>query len=157
MSVKDNIYHLSGDEVVVRGLFTPSFFEEDGSLSPAAFHLHNLGRGPEKDISVFRKAIEGYEKRLAKLANSTPREENDVFCGTAELLTQDIKDIETTSPNQTEIIVSSSHKDNPHASIFFYLSGKIIDSRTSNSSIEFLAFAQKLVSIAKVEMVQSSS
>lgn len=156
MSGKDSIYHLSGDEVVTRALFTPSFFEEDGSLSPAAFHLHNLPNGPEKDISVLRKTVEGYEERLASIANN-PREENDVFCGTAELLTQDIKEIKIPSPNQTGVIVSSTRKNNVHASIYFCLNNTIVDARTSNSRIEFLAFARKLVSIAQVETAQNAS
>ena len=151
MSGKDSNYHLSGDEVVTRALFTPSFFEEDGSLSPAAFHLHNLGQGPEKDISVLRKAVEGYEEKLAGIANN-PREKDDVFCGTAELLTQDIKDIKIQSSNQTGVIVSSKHKNNVHASIYFCLNNTIIDARTSNTRIEFLAFASKLASMAKVDI-----
>ena len=152
MSEEDSIYHLSGDEVVTRALFTPSFFEEDGSLSPSAFHLHNLRNGPEKDISVLRKAVEGYEKRLADLANNPPRKKDDVFCGTAELLTQDIKDIKIQSSNQTGVIVSSKHKNNVHASIYFCLNNTIIDARTSNTRIEFLAFASKLASMAKVDI-----
>ena len=149
MSGKDSNYHLSGDEVVTRALFTPSFFEEDGSLSPAAFHLHKLGNGPEKDISVLRKAVEGYEEKLAGIAKN-PREKSDVFCGTAELLTQDIRDIKIQSHNQTGVIVSSKHKNNVHASIYFCLNNTIVDARTSNNRIEFLAFASKLASIAKV-------
>lgn len=145
-------YNLDGEEIVVRILFTPSFFEEDGSLSPAAFHLHDLDKGPEKDISVLRKVCSTYQEKHDEIARK-PRNPHDTYCGDAVFKVQDIRDIKIPSNNQTGVIVSSSSRTNVHASVYFIINNNIIDSVRSRNSIEFMLFASKLASIAKVKIV----
>lgn len=134
------------NETLLRAIYSPSFFDEDGFLSPSAFELVKQASGdPETGISVIRPAIKGYEKFLDRRKVS-PRTPGDVFYCTVELIAKIVRGITLKSSKEIliEIIPTSS---NYHAEIKLYINGELV--KAGCYEPEYLSFLRHLVDMVQ--------
>ena len=134
------------NETLLRAIYSPSFFDEDGFLSSSAFEMVVQKSGdPETGISVIRPAIKGYEKFLDRRKES-PRTAGDVFCCTVELIAQIVRGITLKSTREIliEIIPTSS---NYHAEIQLHIDGDLV--QAGSYEPEYLSFLRHLVDMVQ--------
>ncbi|MBQ6279388.1 MAG: hypothetical protein IJK68_06675 [Muribaculaceae bacterium] len=142
------------NETLLRAIFSPSFFDEDGFLSPSAFELQIQSKSgePETGISVIRPAIKGHKKFL-KWLEDNPREKTDDYCGTVELIAKIVRNIKlkTTKDIQIEIVPTSS---NYHAEIKLYIEGNLIQAGCCEP--EYLSFLRHLVNMVQDQIKRTA-
>ena len=135
------------NETLLRAIYSPSFFDEDGFLSPSAFELQIQSKSgePETGISVIRPAIKGYKKFLEWLGDN-PREKTDDYCGTVELIAKIVRNIKlkTTKDIQIDIVPTSS---NYHAEIILKIDNELVDAHCR--APEYLLFLRRLVDLVQ--------
>lgn len=135
------------NETLLRAIYSPSFFDEDGFLSPSAFELHIQSKSgePETGISVIRPAIKGYEKFLGRLKNH-PRKETDVFNCTVELIAKIVRGITLKSSKEILIEITPT-SSNYHAEIRLHIDGKLVQAGCQEP--EYLLFLRRLVDLVQ--------
>ncbi len=134
------------NETLLRAIYSPSFFDEDGFLSPSAFELVIQKSGdPEKGISVIRPAIAGYEKFLSRIKKKT-RTEGDVFLCTVELIAKIVKGITLKSSREILIDIIPTRR-NYHAEIRLYIDDKLVQAGCQEP--EYLLFLRRLVDLVQ--------
>ena len=146
MHKSQNTEKVEDDEILLRAIYSPSFFDEDGSLSPSAFELVVQSSGdPETGISVIRPVIEGYE-RFLQWIKDRPREKEDVFSGTVALIAKLVRDIrlKTTRTIQIEIIPT---RRKCHAEIRLIIDGILV--KAGCHEPEYLSFLRHLVDMVQ--------
>lgn len=134
------------NETLLRAIYSPSFFDEEGFLSSSAFELQIQSSGkPETGISVIRPAIKRYKKFLEWLKEH-PREKTDDYCGTVKLIAKIVRNIKlkTTKDIQIEIVPTSS---NYHAEIKLYIEGNLVQAGCYEP--EYLSFLMHLVDLVQ--------
>lgn len=142
MRVDDN-------ETLLRAIYAPSFFDEDGFLSPTAFELVVQKSGkPETGISVIRPAIKGYEKLLGRIKNF-PRMKDDVFFCTVELIAKIVRSIELKSAKDIHIDIIPT-RNMCHAEIQLHINGVLVDANCREP--EYLLFLRRLVDLVQEQI-----
>ncbi len=134
------------NETLLRAIYSPSFFDEDGFLSSSAFEMVVQKSGdPETGISVIRPAIKGYEEFLDKIKNLV-RTEGDVFTGTVELIAKLVREIRlrTTKDIQIDIIPT---RRKCHAEIQLQINGELVQAGCYEP--EYLSFLRHLVDMVQ--------
>lgn len=134
------------NETLLRAIYSPSFFDEDGFLSPSAFELVIQKSGdPETGISVIRPAITGYEKFLGRIKNSS-RTEGDEFCCTVELIAKIVRGITLKSSKEILIEIIPTRR-NYHAEIRLQIDGNLVQAGCQEP--EYLLFLRRLVDLVQ--------
>lgn len=141
---------VADEEYIDRVLFSPSFFEEDGSLAPTAFYL----RPKEKYVSVRRDAYCDINEAVAAFR---PRANGDKAVGYAQLLTESVRALSNTNPvyNVTLEVEGTPTLQSPaHAGIFFRCNAQLT-SENDSYEMPLLMFIQK--ELVKVSIVHRIS
>lgn len=107
------------DEVVARAIFSPSFFNRDGTIGPQAFFMTPLRGGRrEKDISVLRESL--CEDLISSVKRVPPRKDRDKVSGYAELEVNAIRSLSykrMSDDVEVEVKASPSISQPAHAGI----------------------------------------
>lgn len=136
---------VNDDETLLRAIYSPSFFDEEGYLSPSAFQLAIIKGEPETGISVVRPAIPGWDKFLEWLKDK-PRDRQDVFHGTVRLIAGLVRAINIKTKKEIAIEIQPTGK-NYHAEIQLYIDGQIVEA--GSTAPEYLSFLNHLAQMGR--------
>lgn len=146
MHKSPNTTEVDDDEALLRAIYSPSFFDEDGFLSSSAFELIVQPSGnSESGISVIRPAIEGYEQFLQWIKDR-PRVEGDVFTGTVELIAKLVRGIRLKTPRTIQIEIIPTRRK-CHAEIRLMIDGNLV--KAGSHEPEYLLFLRHLVDMVQ--------
>lgn len=123
-------------ERIARAVYEPSFLYEDGTLSPSAFYMRMLKKGPEGYISVFWDTDCGILVNCMK--SIPPREQEDSFCGYALLSTDAVEGISSVDVDHTINLDVRSHSGKRfpcHAGIHIRIDGEPQNAQHPYSSL----------------------
>ena len=137
---------VADEESLLRAIFAPSFFAEDGFLSPSAFQLVIMQDGTrETGISVIRPAISGWEKFLERIKNR-PRDPQDAFLGTIILIAGIVRNIHIKTKKEIKIEIIPTRRA-CHAEIQLYIDGQIVEA--GSTAPEYLSFINHLAQMGR--------
>lgn len=130
-------------ETLLRAIYSPSFFDSDGTLSPSAFELVVQESGKsESGISVVRQGIDGYIDFIHKIAQR-PRKDGDTFVKTVSMIAKIVRDIQLKTRKSIMIQIVQTGRYLCHAEIRLYIDNVLV--KAGNRSPEYLSFLRHLV------------
>lgn len=144
---------VADEETLLRAVYSPSFFDEDGFLSPSAFQLVILPNGElETGISVIRPIFTGWEKFLERIKKK-PRDPQDEFCGIVSLIAGIVRNIHIKTKKQIMIEIIPTKKEY-HAEIQLYIDGQIV--KAGSTAPEYLSFLNQLAQMGSGQIKYSA-